>query len=438
MRKTLRIARRDYRATIRTKAFIIGLVAAPVFMGGSLLVFAIFKDRVDVADKRLAVVDRTGRLVATLAAAAEARNAKDVLDAKTGANVKPSYFMETVAPNDADPDAQRLELSDRIRRGELHAFVEIGAGIVHPRKDRAAARIAYYAKSPALDEMRGWVDWQINEELRRLRLADAGIDAARVEDLFDRIGSEGLGLVSADPRTGAVTKAERRDQVEAILVPLILPVLLMIMMFMGAMPQLHSVMEEKSQRIAEVMLGSVRPFQFAMGKILGGLGVSLTGAAVYIIGAIIAVTYMDLGQHIPYHLIPWFFTYLVLATFMFGALFVALGAACNDVSEAQAITFPAMLPLIVPMFVQMPVVTQPQSTFATALSFVPIFTPQIMLMRQGTPGGVPGWQPWVGLVGVILCALFFVWVGGRIFRVGILMQGTPPRLANLIRWGLRG
>ena len=62
----------------------------------------------------------------------------------------------------------------------------------------------------------------------------------------------------------------------------------------------------------------------------------------------------------------------------------------------------------------------------------------MMMMRQATPGGVPGWQPWVGLAGTILFTLFLIWAGGRVFRVAILMQGTPPKFKNLVRWAIRG
>jgi ABC-2 type transport system permease protein len=147
---------------------------------------------------------------------------------------------------------------------------------------------------------------------------------------------------------------------------------------------------------------------------------------------------MDLGKYVPYHILPWFAAHAIMAIFMFGSVFAALGSACNDASEAQAVTFPAMLPVIIPMFMLMPVVTQPQSPFATGLSLFPLFTPMLMLIRQTTPEGVPGWQPWVGTVGVALTTVFFVWIAGRIFRVGILMQGAPPKLRNLIRWAVRG
>jgi len=175
-----------------------------------------------------------------------------------------------------------------------------------------------------------------------------------------------------------------------------MPMLFMLLM-MGAVPLLSAVTEEKSQRIAEVMLGSVRPFHFMLGKIIGGVSVSLTAAAVYITGGILVLRYMELDHHAPYYLLPWFLAYAVMAIFMFGSMMAALGSSCNDASEVQAMTLPAIIPAIFPFFVQMPVVINPQSTFATGLSLFPLFTPMLMLIRQG----------------------------------------TPPKLQNLVRWALR-
>jgi ABC-type Na+ efflux pump permease subunit len=146
---------------------------------------------------------------------------------------------------------------------------------------------------------------------------------------------------------------------------------------------------------------------------------------------------MEFDQYVPYQLLPWFLAYTVMAILMFGSMMAALGASCNDASEVQAMSLPAMIPMIFPFFVQMPVVLNPQSTFATGLSLFPPFTPMLMLIRQGTPGGIPAWQPWIGLALVAVTALLFIWMGGRIFRIAILMQGTPPKIKNLVRWALR-
>ena len=81
---------------------------------------------------------------------------------------------------------------------------------------------------------------------------------------------------------------------------------------------------------------------------------------------------------------------------------------------------------------------QPNGVFATAMSLFPPFTPIIMMMRQAMPGGVPTWQPWVALAGMLIWTLITAWAASRIFRVGLLMQGKPPKIADLARWAVRG
>jgi len=438
MNKTLKIAWREYKSTVRTKGFIIGLVLAPVLMSGSGIVMALTKDRIDTDDKALAVIDRSGILADALVEAAEARNAAVVFDRETGERVRPAYTIEVVTPSEANADAQRLALSNRVRQRQLHGFVEIGAGVLHPRADRETARIFYYGENAAIDDVRGWLGRPLNDALRQLRLADAGIDRAIVPDLFDYVTPEPLGLVTVNTETGEIRGAERSNELGTLLPPIAMLMLMFVMIMMGAVPQLNSVMEEKSQRIAEVMLGSVRPFEFMMGKLIGGVSVSLTAAIVYVGLGTWAVSYFEVAQYVPFDVLPWFFVYLISAVFMVGALQAALGSACNDASEAQSLAFPAMLPVMVPMFVMMPVLMAPQSAFATGMSLFPLFTPFLMMLRQSTEVGVPVWQPWVGLAGIMMTTLLFVWLGGRIFRVGLLMQGTPPKFGNILRWAVRG
>jgi ABC-2 type transport system permease protein len=347
--------------------------------------------------------------------------------------------VEIVDPDEADPSAQKLELSNRIREGGLHAFLVIAEDVLHPKDDSdEAPHITYHAKSAALDDMRDWLRWPINNHLRRMRLDEAGVEPSAVEGIFRWMPVEGLGLVSVDENTGAIKDAQRSHEGEAIGVPMIMVMLMFMMIMMGATPLLQSVMEEKTQRIAEVLLGSIKPFEFMMGKVIGGLAVSFTGGLVYVVGGIIAVRQLGLAEYIPYHILPWFFVYMFLAIVMFGSMLAALGAACNDSKEAQAVTLPAFLPIMIPMFILFPVLKEPLSGLATSLSLIPFFTPMLMTLRVSTPGGIPAWQPWAGLVGIVIFTLMSIWAGGRIFRVAILMQGTPPKFGNLLRWALRG
>jgi ABC-type Na+ efflux pump permease subunit len=438
MPKSLKVALREYKATVRTKGFIIGLVLAPVVMGGGGIAFAIFENRVDTQDKTIAVVDRTGLVGDMLVDAAEGRNATAVLDEETGEKIRPRYVIELVSPIEGDANPQRLALSNRVRSREIHAFVEIGAGALHPRVDPAAARVSYYGDNAAIDDVRSWIGRPINDALRQLRLAEAEVDLTTVADLFDYLSPEPLSLVSVDPETGQISDARRSNEATVLLPPIVLMMLMFLMVMMGAAPLLNSVMEEKSQRIAEVMLGSVRPFDFMMGKLIGCVSISLTAAAAYVVIGLAVINRLEMAQYVPFAVLPWFFVYVVAAVFMIGALQAALGSACNDASEAQSLAFPAMVPIMIPMFVMMPVLLQPQSAFSTGLSLFPLFTPFLMLLRQSTEAGVPVWQPWVGLAGVALVTALFVWIGGRIFRVGLLMQGTPPKFSSIMRWAVRG
>jgi ABC-2 type transport system permease protein len=123
---------------------------------------------------------------------------------------------------------------------------------------------------------------------------------------------------------------------------------------------------------------------------------------------------------------------------MYGAIATALGSLSSDMKDAQSLGFPAMVPLILSLFLVISIIRDSSNSYAVWISLIPIFTPMVMMFRQAAPGVVPVWQQIAGITGVILFALFSVWVGGRIFRVGLLVQGKIPKLKNIIRWAVRG
>lgn len=438
MRKVLRFVKREYLAAVKTKGFIIMLLLMPVLMGGSGIAMYLLQGQVDTTDKHVAVIDRSGIVADMVLKAAEERNKAAVFDKETGKKVQPAYVLEVIEPDEKDPQAQRLALSDRIRKGDLHAFLEVGPDVLHPRGEQSTSHIKYHGKNAAIDNIRNWLNNTINPYLRKIRLSEAGVEEAKADEIMAWLQVEAMGLVSLDEETGEIKEARKTGEAEAILVPVVLFFLMFMLVMMGAMPLLQSTMEEKTQRIAEVLLGSLQPHQFMAGKVIGGLLVSLTGASVYVIGGIFFLRRMGLTDFIPFHVIPWFFAFLILEIVMIGSILAALGSACNDPKDAQNLTFPAMFPVFFPMFIFMPVLQEPTSAFATWLSMFPLFTPMLMLIRKAAPVGIPTWQPWVGLVGVLLFTAFAVWVGGRVFRVGILMQGGPPKLSNILKWAFRG
>jgi ABC-2 type transport system permease protein len=442
MHSALIIARREYLATIRTKAFLIGLIIAPLFMGGSIIGMALLNDKVDTNDRRIVILDDTGTIGDALIAAANLRNEHELFD-RNGKRVRPAYLIEL---HHSDPDIPRhvtlLNLSNQVRSGALFGFLEIGPDLLTPATPTPSAsparqRVAFFSKNPALDDMRAWLRDRINEHVREIHVKNFGLDPTTVATLFQRHPVDGMQLLRADD-PGEIREPERANEIASIATPALLMFFLFMLVMMGAMPLFNSVMEEKNQHIAETLLSSITPFQFMFGKVLGGVAISLTASAFYIVATLFTLGNMGLMGFVPMELIPWFLLYLVLSILMMGSIMAGIGATCSDLKEGQNLTLPAMIPILIPMFVMMPVIKEPLSSFATILSLIPPFTPMLMMLRQAVPGGVPMWQPAVGLVGLLLFTLFCIWMGSRIFRAGILFKGKTPGFATLLHWIIRG
>ena len=436
MYKIFRLALREYLAAVRTKGFIIGLVMLPVFMSGSMIAMMLLKDHVDIRERRIVVIDETKQYSEMLLEQAHIRNTQHIFDPEDSSQVQPVYAIEFVEL-DRDLTVQLGALSDRVRAGDLHAFLHIGSSIIHPAENPDNAFANYHAESAALDDIRNWLRDPINNHLRRLRLEQAGIDEAQIPDLFAWSWVNAKGLLTVD-EDGNIIDAASSNEIRSIAIPLAMMMLMFMMSMMGAMPQLSAVMEEKTQRIVEVILGSITPFQFMLGKILGGLAVALTSTLVYLGGGTLFMQWRGFESYIPYDIFPWFVVNLVILLFMLGALMTSLGSVANDAKDAQSLSFPAMFPMMIPLFVMVPVLKEPLSTFATWLSLIPPFTPMVMTLRLASPVTIPAWQPWVGLIGVLLFTLLVVWAGSRIFRAAILMQGVPLKFSNIMRWMTKG
>lgn len=458
MRKTLVIAKREYIAAVRSRAFVLSLVMMPIMMFGGLGVQMLIAKRVDTKVKRYAVIDRTpGALIAkVLEAAVKVRNEKERFDPKTKEPLGPPFELVVTAPagegTDAKP-AQRLELSNKMRRGELDGVLEIGAkaleassaeqtlsSLAQPAQPDKLADdeiLRYQTTKPANDEFRRWVEPVANFAIEQVRFGKAQVPWLKVQMLMKRVPLVMKGVTTKDPGTGEIADAPEHAVAAPLLVPLVLLMLMFAVIMVGSAPLVQSVIEEKMQRISEVLLGSVSPFQLMLGKLIGMAFVSLTVVAFYLSGGWILAWKYGVAEYLPASLLAWFVLYQTLAIFMFGSLFAAVGAACTDVKETQSMLSPLMFIVMLPLMLFGPLIKDPNSSFITAVSMLPFTAPMLMLARQSVPPGAPAWQPPVAILGVIACTLACVYVAGRIFRVGLLMQGRAPKFKELVRWALR-
>jgi ABC-2 type transport system permease protein len=438
MNKIWTLFKREYRAAVRTKSFIISLILVPIMMGGGFAAMIIMENNKDTDDKHFVVLDHSGLMTGPLNEALETRNSVDIFHSHTGDKIDAAYVVEFMEPDLHDPEGQQLALSDRVESQELYAFIEIGPDILHPAGQEKQAFLKYYSQHSFNDQIRYWFQNVVNNNLREIRAAELNLDEIQAQDLLWWIDVEGMGLVTVDKKTGEQQEAEKTNELQSFLVPYVLLIMMFMLVMMGAIPQITSVMEEKNEKIAEVLLGTITPFQFMMGKVLGGIGVSLTTAAIYVAAGVFTLKYMGMESLIPMEVLPWFFIFTILFVLMVGSGMAALGATCNDNKDAQSLTFPGILPAIIPMFLIMPIIADPTGPLATTMSLIPPFTPTIMVMRMASTVTIPTWQPIVGLAGVILYTIFTVWLGARVFRTAILIQGQKPNLATLYKYAFKG
>ena len=428
MRRTLVVAASELDRAVRTKAFVVSVVLLPVLMVGSIAVQKLAEGQVDTRPRRFVVIDETGRLYEPLAEATRRRNA--LVQGKAG-----PFLPDAVSPDGHLPEDARLAISERIRAGELFALVEIPADALDPDAV-PPPRIRYYSDHPSYEDLRVWVELAVNEAVRAHRYREARLDPALVARLDRPVASDHLGLI-ARGAGGRVEPAARVDPLKSVGVPIVLMFMLFMVIMMSAPQLLNTVLEEKMSRVSEILLGSIRPFELMLGKLAGSAGVSLILAVLYLGGGIAVVTYLGKGDAVSPALVGTFFLFLVLAVFLFGSLFIAIGAAVTDLKDAQSLMTPVMLVAMIPMFTWTAVLKAPSSAFAVGMSLFPPAAPFLMMLRVSLHPGPPVWQVALAVVLTAATTVGFVYAAGRIFRVGLLLQGKSASLGQMVRWIFR-
>jgi ABC-2 type transport system permease protein len=498
LKKTFIISRREYLAAVKSKAFLITVILMPVMMLAGIVSQKITRSISDTQTYKVALVDRSadGAIGRAILARNEVREREQVI--KEGKQVAPRFDIQLVPPaprsDKSAVDRQRLELSQRVQKDQLLAFVEIGEDVgnltgginvrevlgnamrsmmnnavekpaaTSPSTTEAPAStspgmsdalgsltegmntapdegiIRYTSNRPTFQAFRGWlqsaiIEVTVNEQFRKL-----GIDPATFGKgkgfkgpiVLDR------GLARQDA-SGSISYEENRAlALTNVILPLVVTLLMFMIIVVGTSPLTTNIIEEKQQRIAEVLLGSVKPFELMMGKLLGGVGVALTLAAIYFTGILITAHQYDVLKFVPTPVIGWFVLFTVLATLLYGSIFSAAGAAVTTVKEAQAIITPVILLVTAPLFVFSVVLEYPSGVLARTMSYFPITAPLGTMLRLTIPPGLPAWEIALGVISSLVGTALIVWIAGRIFRVGMLMNSRPASFGELVRWVVKG
>lgn len=294
---------------------------------------------------------------------------------------------------------------------------------------------------------------------------------AAVEAKINRIWSEvlndslqidiGKQMILSQSRIGIKAKNiidEKSDSDTAEGIGYVAGLLMYFILLVYGSQVMMGVMEEKTNRIAEVIVSSVRPFQMMLGKIIGIGAVALTQFLLWIVfilaayniakeagtqmGAAEMVGNMQrLFTNVDVPLILFCFGFYFLAGFFFYAsLYGAVGSAVNeDIREAQSLSFPITMLVIISIAMMTASIANPSSSIAVWGSLIPFSSPIVMMARipYGVPGTVPWWQLIVSMIILVLSFLAMVWVAGKIYRTGILLYGKKVTWAEMLKWIFR-
>jgi ABC-2 type transport system permease protein len=416
MRKVWLIIKREYITRVKTKGFVFGTIAVPVFSIG-LMVFSIFlATRLTDRTVRLAIIDNVGGLSSAVAAGLNVRLP----------NGKPEFEVVKTVTQPQSEEPVRKELRAAIRSGRLDAYLVIGGG------DKAE----FHTKNPS--------DYTLVEPITRA-LHNAVL-ASRLEARGVHANEIGEVTRGTDVKIIKITKyGEAEEFGQTFITAICLAMLLYMTLIMYGVITMRSVLEEKTSRIVEILVSSVRPFQLLAGKIIGVAGVAFTQYMIWIASAALLGTYgatvvntlrptADFPHiHLSAGLLIYPAIYFVLGYLLYASLYAAVGAASSSEQDAQQLQMPVMLPLLFSFIMFNMVVRDPNSHTVVLLSEVPFFSPILMVLRIAaeTP---PFWQIGLSIVLLALTTAAVAYFSARIFRVGMLMYGKRPSVVELFRW----
>ncbi len=318
--------------------------------------------------------------------------------------------------------------------------------------------ITFFAETNPSIEVEASIERFLKNEIEEIKLDRSGIDKEQLDKIKTSVDLNVINVSEKGEKEGDVTVATAAGYIASLLIYFFI--------FLYGVQTLRGVLEEKTSRIVEVIISSVKPFQLMMGKIIGIGAVGLTQLLIWVVLSFTiyfgAATYygVDLAKSRQIEitelqgeqneemempiifdklktlnyplLLGSFLFYFLTAFFFYGSLFAAVGSAVDNDSDAQQFQLPITLPLILSIVLLAAILRDPHGSLAFWASIIPFTSPVVMMMR--IPFDPPGWHIALSMVCMILGFIFTTWLAGRIYRIGILMHGAKVNYKILARW----
>lgn len=420
MNKTFLIMTRECMETIKSRTFLASLLLTPILIGAMTFVSSRAEKSIRQTTRptrTIVIADRSPGLGSELKKALTQYNTANANRKLTFVDAEPESGLKPI------PEGPSESVKSRIDSGAIDGYLVIAGDVVG-----GTGQATLFSKSRNVGdfEFSATVSGVVDSAVQQARFARNNLSPALIDELRKSVP---FRQMEAGGGGGA-----KRPGMGVVMVPFIF----MFLMFMGCFATgqllLTSLIEEKSNRVMEVLLSSVSPMQLMAGKILGlamaGLVlIAVWGCAGYAAAVSQGYTNIVSGMNVFYFLI-----YYVLGFFIFASMFAAAGSVCNSVKEAQNLIMPINIFAIAPMMVWMPITQDPNGTMATVMSFLPPCASTVMLLRIMSAHGVSTFQIVGSIVWLAICVVGFVWAAGKIFRTGVLMYGKAPTLPEVLKW----
>lgn len=407
---------REYFERVKRKSFIISTILVPVLMIALMAAPALFMLLGKSEQKTVQVVDNTGALAARLSGNDEI----------------------TFVPASLPVDSLRADEGNE-------AILVIGSGAI----DDPTHGITLLSRGSVSMMTDAYITGQLKNAIE-----DARLESYNIPDI-----KKILADVQADVRMSTVRIDQEKDTETSSEFSYFLALAMDMMLYMfiiiyGQMV-MASIIEEKNNRVLEIVVSSVKPFQLMLGKITGVGLVAITQILIWalLIGTATAVatpflTPETLGGDVPVEIAgaisqftePGFLISLLIYTLLFfiggflfyASIYAAIGSAVSNVQDASQLSSIATMPVIIGIIGSMAIMNDPGSTLAFWISIIPFTSPMAMMARL--PYGVPGWEIALSLLILYVAFIFMIWLCGKIYRVGIFMYGKKPTLLEIIKW----
>jgi ABC-2 type transport system permease protein len=402
------IAKREYLERVRTKAFLLSTILIPLLMGGGIIGSVVINGRAK-STSHITVVSADQQLALDLQT--ELQNGKES-----------KMTVDVISP---PGPVTRKDLDSLLADKELDGYLWITPG----GAPGARPSFAYTPRSTADIVTKDTVSSALRTVLMRERLAHEGMVASDVDALMQP--------VEVDTRQAG----KDADTTSSYVATFILFFLMYMVIMLYGMNVARSIIEEKTSRVFEVLLATIKPEEMMAGKMLGVGSVGLTQVAIWLTTAIILtstplVTSLAGGNaHVSLDAsqIIFFAIYFVLGFMLYASIAAALGAMVNSEQELQQLNMFLVMPLAACFFASSLVATNPNSTLSVVLSLIPFMSPLLMYLRISIQMP-PVWQIGLSIVLMLITIYAILWVASRIYRVGILMYGKKPNLPEILRW----